>query len=422
MDRRKLLTSLAAAGTGIAVPFAAKAAYLTNKVKITDVKVMIVRGPTWDWNLIKIETDAGVYGIGEAYWGPGVKDIVLKRFREQLIGQDPINVVKLYTGLLLFNGGYGAIAGVTVQAATGIEIALWDLAGKLLQTPVCNLLGGRFRDKVRFYRTLSSPPSDHPEIADSWRKQAHDALANNPFGFTAFKFQGDGVAPTADPTFSEPGHDRYTNQLTNHDIRRLVERMDLVRKEIGPDIDMAIECHWKYSVNDVIQYCNAVEHVHPMWVEDPTPPENPETLERVSRATNVPICTGENLYGLSQFSQIIVRQACAGVHIDVPKSGGLFETKRISDLADLYGIWTACHNPASAVGTIASAHAVASVRNFRVHELAGGRDQWTFDMVTHEGPFFKDGYFHIQDKPGLGIDLRPDVVKAHLAPDEQWWG
>jgi len=421
MDRRQLLAKLGAMSC-FALPFQARAAYLTNKVKITDVKVMIVRGPTWDWNLVKIETDSGVYGIGEAYWGPGVKDIILKRFREQLIGQDPINVVKLYTGLLLFNGGYGAIAGVTVQAATGIEIALWDLAGKLLQTPVCNLLGGRFRDKVRFYRTLSSPPDQHPELAESWRRQAHDALADNPFGFTAFKFQGDSVAPTADPTFSEPGHDRYTNQLTNRDIRRLVERMELVRKEIGPDIDMAVECHWKYSVNDVIQYCNALEPVHPMWVEDPTPPENPETLERVSRATNVPICTGENLYGLSQFSPIILRQACAGVHIDIPKSGGLFEAKRISDLADLYGIWTACHNPASAVGTIASCHAAASVRNFRVHELAGGRDPWTFEMVTHQGPFFKDGNFVIEDKPGLGVDLNPDVVKAHLAPGEQWWG
>jgi L-alanine-DL-glutamate epimerase-like enolase superfamily enzyme len=421
MDRRTLLANMGAASY-FALPFQARAQSLHKKVKITDVKVMIVRGPTWDWNLVKIETDAGVSGIGEAYWGPGVKDIILKRFREQLIGEDPMNVVKLYTKLLLFNGGYGAIAGVTVQAATGVEIALWDLAGRLLQTPVCNLLGGRFRDKVRFYRTLSSPPADHPELADSWRKQAHDAVANNPFGFTMFKFQGDSVAPTADPTFSEPGHDRYTNQLTNRDIRRLVERMDLARKEIGPDIDMAIECHWKYSVNDVIQYCNALEHLHPMWVEDPTPPENPETLERVSRATNVPICTGENLYGLSQFSPIILRQACAGVHIDIPKSGGLFEAKRISDLADLYGIWTACHNPASSIGTIASAHAAASVRNFRVHELAGGRDQWTFDMVTHEGPFFKDGYFTIQDKPGLGVDLRPDVVKAHLAPGEEWWG
>jgi len=283
-------------------------------------------------------------------------------------------------------------------------------------------LGGRFRDKVRFYRTLSSPPDKDPALPESWRRQAHDALANNPFGFTAFKFQGDSVPTTADPTFSEPGHDRYTNQLTNKDIRRLVERMELVRKEIGPDIDMAVECHWKYSTNDVIQYCNALEPIHPMWVEDPTPAENVETMERVSRATNVPICTGENLYLLAGFRELIEKQACAGVHIDIPKSGGLFEAKRISDYADMYGIWTACHNPASAVGTIASAHAAASVRNFRVHELAGGRDPWTFEMVTHEGPFFKDGYFIIQDKPGLGIELNPEVVKAHLAPDEQWWG
>ncbi len=280
--------------------------------------------------------------------------------------------------------------------------------------PVCDLLGGRFRDRVRFYRTLQAPEKN-PADPKSWGDQAAEAKADNPFGFTAFKVQGDAVPRTADPDFKEPGHDPYTNQFTNMDVDRLVDRMDRARAAFG-ETDFAIECHWKYSVNDVIKYCNAVEHVRPMWVEDPTPPENVETVERVSRATNTPICTGENLYGLSQFAPLIIRQATAGVHIDIPKSGGLFEAKRISDLADLYGIWTACHNPASAVGTIASAHAAASVRNFRVHELAGGRDPWTFELVTHEGPFFDKGHFVIQDKPGLGIDLDPDVAKAHLAP------
>ena len=154
MDRRKLLAL--GAVSCFALPYQAKAQYLKKKVKITDVKVMIVRGPTWDWNLFKIETDAGVHGIGEGYWGPGAKDITLKRFKEQLVGEDPINVVKLYTKLLFLNGGYGATGGLTYHAASGIEIALWDLAGRLLQTPVCNLLGGRFRDKVRFYRTLQA--------------------------------------------------------------------------------------------------------------------------------------------------------------------------------------------------------------------------------------------------------------------------
>src|SRR3954467_15258742 len=163
MNRRRFLQTAAASGAGFL--FSGEhwkaAAALKGKVRITDVKVMIVRG-TWDWNLIKIETDAGVHGIGEGYWGPGVKDITLNRFKEQLVGEDPLNVVKLYTKLLFLNGGYGAQGGITMHAASGIEIALWDLAGRLLQTPVCNLLGGRFRDKVRFYRTLQAPVS-HPE-------------------------------------------------------------------------------------------------------------------------------------------------------------------------------------------------------------------------------------------------------------------
>ena len=419
MDRRKFLAVAGSAGASFALPFQAKAAALQRKVKITDVKVMIIRG-TWDWNLIKIETDSGVYGIGEAYWGPGVKDMILKRFREQLIGEDPLNVVKLATKVLFLNGGYGAIGGVTVHASSGIEIALWDLAGRLLGVPVCDLLGGRFRDKVRFYRTLQAPDRN-PADPRSWGEQAAEAKANNPYGFTAFKYQGDAVPRTADPDFAEPGHDPYTNQFTNLDLRRLVDRMDRVRAAIGPDTDMAIECHWKYTVNEVIQYCNAIEHVHPMWVEDPTPAENWETMVRVAKATNTPICTGENLYLLAGFKDIIINQGCAGVHLDIPKMGGLWEAKRVSDLADLFGIWTAAHNPASPVGTAASCHSAASMRNFRIHELANWVDWWP-NLVTREGPYWKDSYFQIEDKPGLGFDINPDVAKAHLAPGEVWWG
>jgi len=138
-------------------------------------------------------------------------------------------------------------------------------------------------------------------------------------------------------------------------------------------------------------------------------------------AFTAPICAGENLYLLAGFRELIEKQACAGVHLDIPKMGGLFEAKRVSDFADLFGIWTAAHNPASPVGTAASCHAAASVRNFRIHELANWVDWWP-TLVTHEGPYWKDGYFHIEDKPGLGFDINPDVAKAHLAPGEVWWG
>src|SRR3954467_8874755 len=132
-SRRQLLRLAGVSATGLLgsrdlypAPYAAQAAGLRRKIKITDVKCMIVRG-TWDWNLIRIDTDAGISGIGEAYWGPGMKDMILSRFKEQLIGEDPLNVVKLYTKLLFMNGGYGAVGGVTITAASGVEIALWDL-------------------------------------------------------------------------------------------------------------------------------------------------------------------------------------------------------------------------------------------------------------------------------------------------------
>jgi L-alanine-DL-glutamate epimerase-like enolase superfamily enzyme len=272
IHRRAFLRSAAAAL--LPAPLQRAAAALRNKVKITDVKCMIVRG-TWDWNLVKIETDAGLYGIGEAYWGPGVKDLILTQMKPLVLGEDPLNVDKLYTKMLMRSAGAGAIAGVTMTAASGIEIALWDLVGRMLETPVCNLLGGRFRDRVRFYRTIHKVPDGNVEDPASWRAQVRELRAEK-FAWTAFKFQGDGVPPRADPEFKEPGHDPYSRNLTAKDIRRIVKAMDTVREELGPDIDFAIECHWRYDVNDVIRLAKALEHVKPMWLEDPVPPIMPK--------------------------------------------------------------------------------------------------------------------------------------------------
>src|SRR5277367_3874553 len=189
-DRRRFLQiSALAAVPLLPAPYARLAAALRKKVKITDVKCMIVRG-TWDWNLIKVETDSGLYGIGEAYWGWGVKDLVVNKMKGIIVGEDPLNVDKLYTKMLMRSAGAGAIGGVTMTAASGIEIALWDLCGRILQTPVCNLLGGRFRDRIRFYRTLQIV--DRVDDGSAWRAQAEAARAEK-WGWTAFKFQGDGV-------------------------------------------------------------------------------------------------------------------------------------------------------------------------------------------------------------------------------------
>jgi L-alanine-DL-glutamate epimerase-like enolase superfamily enzyme len=414
--RRRFLQT-AACGLAATPLYSRLSSQLRRKVKITDVKCMIVRG-TWDWNLIKVETDAGLYGIGEAYWGWGVKDLVINKMKGILVGEDPLNVDKLYAKMLMESAGAGAIGGVTITAASGIEIALWDLAGRILETPVCNLLGGRFRDRVRFYRT-TQVPKQHPEDPAAWRELARKTRAEK-WGWTAFKFQGDGIPKTLDPEYREPGHDRYVRNLTKSDVRHIVKIMESVREELGPDADFAVEMHWKYDVRDAIQLARALEHVNPMWIEDPVPPENPETMALVRRESPVPVCTGENLYGFAGFEKLIELQGCDGVHIDIPKSGGLLEAKRISDFASSYGIWTAAHNPASPVGTIASAHAASAMRNFRVHELANWIDWWP-DLVIHDGPIWENGYLTIQDKPGYGIEINPDVAKAHLALGESWW-
>lgn len=417
MNRRTFLQAALGATSLCALPLHSLARAHKGKVKITDVKCMIVRG-TWDWNLIKIETDAGVYGLGEAYWGWGVKDLVLNKLRPIVVGEDPLNVDKLYTKMLMESAGAGALAGVTVTAASGIEIAVWDLAGRLLETPACNLLGGRFRDRVRFYRTM--PAVEKPEDPAAWREQVRGAKAEK-FGWTAFKFQGDGIPPKADPDYTEPGHDRYTRGLTLKDLRRIGKAMEIVREELGPDIDFGVEAHWKYDVRDAIQMAQVIAPVKPMWLEDPVPPGNPDVMARVTRAVDIPICTGENLYTRDGFRRLIELNGCDIVHLDIPKLGGLLEAKRIHDLADGYYIATAAHNPASPIGTIASCHAAASMRDFRVHELARYIDWWQ-DLVIRDGPFWQNGYFHIQDKPGYGIEINPDVAKAHLAPGETWWG
>ena len=231
--------------------------------------------------------------------------------------------------------------------------------------------------------------------------------------------QGDGIQAVSIHRFQVPGHDPFTRGLNPGDIRQIVKCMDTVRESLGQDIPFAIDFHWHYDLQDAILLGKALEHLDLMWMEDPLPPEHPEIMGILARSTTTPICTGENLYGAQGFLPLITSQGCAGVHLDIPKLGGLLEAKRISELADLYYIWTAAHNPASPVGTAASAHAAASMRGFRVHELANWIDWWP-DLVIREGPYWEDGYFTIQDKPGLGLEIDTCCRKRTLLEPEIW--
>jgi L-alanine-DL-glutamate epimerase-like enolase superfamily enzyme len=312
---------------------------------------------------------------------------------------------------------------VTVTAITGVEIALWDLAGKILGVPVVKLLGGQYRDGVRAYWTL-----DPKNILDpaSCREFA-SYVKNHRLGITAVKTNADNFALKYDPQFKEPGHEPNSRHLTNKDLDRIAQGFQNEREAVGADIDIAAHCHWEYDLIDALELARAVQPIRPMWLEDPMPPDYSESWAKLTAASPVPILTGENLYRVKGFQPFIQNNAVHLVQIDIPKSGGLLESKKIADLANLYNIPVCAHTASSPLGAIAAAHCAASMRDFRAMEFSIGPnppqdvDGWE-KFVIYGVPVIKDGKYQILDKPGFGVELNEDVVRANLPPGETWWG
>jgi L-alanine-DL-glutamate epimerase-like enolase superfamily enzyme len=195
----------------------------------------------------------------------------------------------------------------------------------------------------------------------------------------------------------------------------MVRLLGAVREAIGPEIDLAVDCHWNYNTRDAIKIANAFEPFRLSWLEDPTPPDNIEALKRVTDHSPVPICSGENHYTRHGLRQMIITQAVDVIQPDIPKVGGLLEAKKISDLADIYYLPLAAHNVCSPIGTMAACHACASMRNFTVIEFHAQDIPWWDDLVMDGGMLIKDGYITLPDKPGLGIELNDEVARVHLA-------
>ncbi len=413
-SRRTFLKRLAA---GMAVPafydrYLLRAAPLRNKVKITGMKVMVVRGVNFQHPMVKLETDAGISGIGESYWGAGVKELMLAYCRPVVLGQDPLQIDVLYTRMIAQGSGAGSIAGATVTAVSGVEIALWDLAGKVLGAPVYELLGGRYRESVRSYWTAGPGSSDPAAM-----KKFVESLKAHPFGFTAlkvgFRRQRDPYEPTVARSLSR--------HLTTADLAENERYFMNLREALGDGYEFSVHCHWEFDWPDALALARTVAPAKPWWLEDPMPPDFSDSWVRLTQASPVPILMGENLYTRHGFKPFIVNGGCHLIQIDIPKAGGLLESKKIADLADTYYMPVCAHNVASPVGTVASAHCAASIRNFKAHESAAINENWS-KMITSDQPVIRGGRIQLFDKPGLGVELNEDWVRSRLAPGEQWWG
>jgi len=410
-------------GAAAAVPFLTDfrrlAAAEKKQLKIRDLRTMTIQGPSRNYVLIKVTADDGIHGIAEAYGTPGigVKEQILS-MKPGLIGKDPLEIDAIYTFLDehvkdLSGTRTDGSAHNLMRAASGVEMALWDLAGKALGVPTSTLLGGRFRQKVRVYDHAA--PRNMLDKA-SCREWAQKVKAD-PVGFTAHKFGFPHTKPDSDLA-----RDTSNRVLTTKELMQIRQGFENCREAIGWDHDIMVHCHWEYDLRTAIQIAEAVEPIKPLWFEDPLQVEYSDAWARLCQSVHVPVCTGENLARRQGFKDFIIQHGCDILHPDLRNSGGFLETKRIADMADVFGLPMANHNTGSQVHTYATCQWGASIRDYMTCETITGIGDWMDQLLLLDGPYIRDGFVRVTDKPGLGIELNPDTVKAHLGPGETWWG
>jgi L-alanine-DL-glutamate epimerase-like enolase superfamily enzyme len=387
------------------------------QMRITDVRTAVIDG-NFPWVLVRVETDTGVTGLGEAYWGAGVTELI-HRAKPLLIGADPTNIARLVFVMERSLSGEGSQAGATVTAISGIEIALWDLVGRAHDLPISTFFGGRFREKIRIYADCHEGDSYEPA---AYARRAQQVVAS---GFTGIKFDLDNANPfTLDLTDNDHARrqwvEPFNRVIGSQELTWMVAIASAVREAVGPEIMVAMDAHWKFGVNDAIKLAQALEPVDLVWLEDPVPPINIEAQRYVTHSTRTPICTGENLYLHQGFRELIEKQAARIIAPDIPKMGGLLEFKKVADHANLYYIPMAPHNVASPIGTVASAQVCAAISNFLVLEYHAHDIEWWGNLV--EGATIIDGYITVNDRPGHGLTLNEDVARTHLKKGFSYFG
>jgi L-alanine-DL-glutamate epimerase-like enolase superfamily enzyme len=368
-----------------------------NKVKIVDVKTAAIKIKKYKTHLVKITTDSGLYGLGEAFPKAEIAADI-QDAKNQIIGEDPLQVEYLHQKMTEKLISRGSRTGSLCGAIAGIEIALWDLAGKILNIPVYILLGGAYRDKIMIYHDTDSPKSIKPQ---PW---VEEAIRSREYGFKAMKF-----------SLRHITGEKWNRSIAFQDMKIWYNILEATRKELGDNYPLGVDLHWRYNTRDALRFIKMVEPLNLWFVEDPLPPENAAAFARLTVASNVPIATGENLYSRQGFRPFIEKQACDIIQPDAQKCGGLLETKKIADWADMYYMSMLCHNGCTPVGTIASAHACKAIKSFYALESDSIEVPYWQDIIQRDGKIYKDGYLEIPDKPGFGIELNEDVCRENLA-------
>ena len=400
--------------------YRAMAAPHEGEVKITAIKILQLDFQ-FDGCLIKIETDAGLIGYGETGTNAAMARAHLDYLTKgafpaagvhrggpaNLIGADPLAIEKhFYRMTAVQHPMLGPIGTVS-----GIDIALWDLAGQITGQPVYKLLGGPFRDGCPMYSHGDALKDMHdPAACRDWAAMMHE----QPEGFRAFKFNIDQAFPVEKP---------YHPSLKSEELRKLYNGYANVRKAVGDAFDIGVACHGEFDTMSGIAICKTVEPLNVMFVEDTLNSHYSEGWSAQKRATNVPILTGEKLQHLRDYKPFLDAQAVDVVHPDISFAGGITGTRKIAEYAAITRTPIALHNVGTLVRTYASAHLSMAIQNFyRSESWLGRPGRLREQMTTGEPPAVRHGILRVPNKPGLGLEMDEGFLRAHMADGEAWWG
>lgn len=428
--RRSFLKGAAALGAGFwadetleALPQNVNTNSKPSDLRITDLRIATIRGPM-TCPIIRIDTNQGIYGLGEVRDGASKNYALMLKSR--LLRENPCNVDRMFRKIKQF-GGHSRQAG----GVCGVEMALWDLAGKAFNVPVYQMLGGKFRDRIRIYcdTTQSRDPKEFAvrlkeRVAQgfTWMKMdlGVDLVSRIPGTVTQ--------PPGTSMTYGDPVPHMFTGtEITDKGVELMAEYVAAVREGVGYNIPISADHFGHIGVNSCIRLGKALQKYNLSWLEDMIPWQYPDLLKKITDAVDIPILTGEDIYLKEPFIELARNHVVDMVQPDLASSGGILETKKIGDACQEYGVPMAMHMAGSPICCMANVHCAAATENFLVMENHSVDVPFWGDLVEGcEKPIVNKGFITVPDKPGLGVTLNEEVVKQHLAepgffePTPQW--
>lgn len=387
-----------------------------SSLKITDLRVatIVKPGPS-PCPIIRIDTNQGVYGLGEVRDGASATYALMLKSR--ILGENPLRVDYLFQKIKQFGGDARQAGGVV-----SIEMALWDIAGKVYNVPIYQMLGGKWRDQIRVYADTTE--SKDPKIYAQRMKARKEEM-----GLTWLKMDlgihlvehipGTVMRPSGMSRWEEnfQPHPFTGIEVTDKGIEKLSEFVAAVREAVGWDIPLSMDHLGHIGVKSCIRLGKAYEKFNLEWMEDVIPWFYTDLLKRITEESPTPILTGEDIYREEDFETLCVNHAVDKIHPDLSSSGGILQTHRIGDMAFRHGVPMAIHMAGTPIACLASAHCAAATRNFLGMENHSLDVPWWQDLVEGvEKPIVNKGYIKVPEGPGLGVTLNEDVVRKHLKP------